>query len=51
MQISFEPGDGSFEITLESDEPIRPEDNVKGVCILRKKDNGYIIVKSYDELL
>ncbi len=50
--VSFEPGDGSFEVTLDEKEPFPTEWNKFGVYVLRADGNGgYYEVKDYQEIL
>lgn len=51
LNFTFEPGDGSIEIILERGEPIPPEYNIKGVCILRRMGGIFAVEKDYDEIL
>lgn len=52
MRTCFEPGDGTFEVILDKDEPIPQVYNVLGVCILRElAPNVFRVVKDYDETL
>jgi hypothetical protein len=52
MKISFEPGDGSFEIILEGNEKLPAAWNAKGVIVLRKvSPHNYECVKTYSEIL
>ena len=36
MRIGFEPGDGSFEITLENGEKLPSDWNIPGVHVMRE---------------
>lgn len=49
MRISFEPGDGSFDITLKSGEKLPRKWNVKGVAVWVEDKGGeaYRLVKGY----
>jgi hypothetical protein len=52
MKVTFEPGDGSFEVILEDKEPLPPEWNVLGVAVLREiSPKTYRLIKDYEESL
>ena len=45
MKISFEPGDGSFEITLQPGEVLSNRWRVPGVTVLRETQPGHFTVE------
>jgi hypothetical protein len=52
MKTTFEPGDGSFEITLAPGEILPSQWNLKGVVVVREiKNNGVRLVKKCWEVL
>lgn len=52
MTMSFEPGDGSFELTLANGESLPAEWNVSGVAAFRETTPGtYTLIKGYNQIL
>lgn len=53
MSISFEPGDGSFDIVLEHAEELPVEWNISGVQVHRRSADGQSmsVIKTYSEIL
>ena len=51
MRVGFEPGDGSFEVVLEHNEPVPPEWNIPGAVILRESTPIYRVIKPLGEVL
>lgn len=45
MTVTFEPGDGSFEITLQPGEPLPEEWNKPGVTVLRETTTNHFVVE------
>jgi hypothetical protein len=45
VTVSFEPGDGSFEVLLSETDPIPVEWVIPAAIILRSSPDGYRVVK------
>ena len=51
-RIGFEPGDGSFEITLEKGEQLDSQWNVRGVIVFQENEpNVFTMIKDYNQIL
>lgn len=51
VTINFEPGDGTFDVTLSEDEPFAAEWNVPCALVLRHTPAGYVMLKHRGEVL
>jgi hypothetical protein len=51
MKTTFEPGDGSFEITLDKDDKLSSEWIIFGVTVWASGENGFECVKGNHDIL
>lgn len=51
VTITFEPGDGSFDVTLSENEPFTAEWNVPCALVIRHHQSGYVILKHRGRVL